>query len=365
MFKVLKKKIARVWLVGLLIVVIAMGGFYFVAKSSNQKAVVDRIGVEKLGIEKVTEEVVEKMVVGKEAARKTLRVGYYATEQLYLKVTKQRCSRPIKYSLGTLDEEFNLSREEVLEAVKKAEAIWEKNDNRDFFEYDSEAKFKINLVYDERQELNQEKKLLDEYLDGSEKKNKEMEKAYEELEGEYNKLPDYLFDAAGKLNEDTYAYEMRVIDYNYGLDYDKGTEKKLNKERENLEARRAKLISQENYLNSLGTKMNKIAEEGKKLVDEHNGKIEEFNKKHKSKEGKVFEEGSYEKNIDMESISIYAFFDMDNLVMIIAHEFGHTLGIGHVSNAKSLMYFLNEKQEKGDNMELTNEDKNALNEVCD
>jgi hypothetical protein len=356
MFRILKKRGIKIILISLGILIVG-SSVYFIKNNQNHNITKGGIGR--------AEKIVEKITAGKDVVRKTLKISYYFTEQLYLKATKQRCSRPIKYSLGNLDEEFNLSREELLEAIKKAEEVWEKDDDRNFFEYDPEAKFKINLIYDERQKINQEKKLLDKYFEDSEARNEEMEKEYKGLEKEYNNLTDYIFKAVGKLNDDTYAYEMRVIDYNYGLNYKKGTKRKLKKERRDLEARRTKLIKQENYLNSLGAKMNKLAKEGKELAEEYDNKIKEFKEKYKSKEGMVFEEGNYEKNIDRESINIYAFFDIDNLIMILAHEFGHTLGIEHVDNSKSLMYFLNEKQEKGDNMKLTNEDRAALNEVCD
>jgi len=49
--------------------------------------------------------------------------------------------------------------------------------------------------------------------------------------------------------------------------------------------------------------------------------------------------------------------------LALAHELGHTLGIGHVDNPQSVMYYLMGEQDLK-NPHLTKEDLDALKNVC-
>ena len=69
-----------------------------------------------------------------------------------------------------------------------------------------------------------------------------------------------------------------------------------------------------------------------------------------------FSEGLYERKNDRESITVYHFTSRERLVRLLAHEFGHALGLGHGSDPGSLMYRLNQS----DSLSLTREDLAAL-----
>ena len=59
---------------------------------------------------------------------------------------------PVGYSLGTFDVRFGISEKDFLRIAKEAKAVWEKPADRPLFRFDREAQFKVNLVYDERQQ---------------------------------------------------------------------------------------------------------------------------------------------------------------------------------------------------------------------
>jgi hypothetical protein len=61
-------------------------------------------------------------------------------------------------------------------------------------------------------------------------------------------------------------------------------------------------------------------------------------------------------------LQIYAFADAADLQLVIAHEFGHALGIGHVANANAVM---SARQQVGTAaVQLTDADAAALREQC-
>ena len=66
------------------------------------------------------------------------------------------CTEPLAYSLGTFDEEFDISKEYFLSVLADAEAIWEKPFGKELFIYQEDVKgedaLTVNLVYDYRQQ---------------------------------------------------------------------------------------------------------------------------------------------------------------------------------------------------------------------
>jgi predicted Zn-dependent protease len=61
-----------------------------------------------------------------------------------------------------------------------------------------------------------------------------------------------------------------------------------------------------------------------------------------------------------EEINIYEFDSRTALLRVLAHEFGHALGLDHNDNEQSIMHYLNSST----NLKPTKEDLAALREVC-
>ena len=72
------------------------------------------------------------------------------------------------------------------------------------------------------------------------------------------------------------------------------------------------------------------------------------------------EEGVYFFEDGKKEIDIYEFSSREKLIRVLAHEFGHALGLEHLDNPKAIMYYLNE----GTNEKLTTDDLTALKQKC-
>ena len=62
-------------------------------------------------------------------------------------------------------------------------------------------------------------------------------------------------------------------------------------------------------------------------------------------------------------MSIFQFDSKDSLILVLAHELGHSLGMEHVENPKSLMYPVLGLQKNEPNL-LTKEDLTEFMDVC-
>lgn len=268
------------------------------------------------------------------------------------------CSKPVLYSLGIIDSQFGITREKFLTTTKEAEAIWEKSIGRNLFDYKDDARFKINLIFDDRQEQTLEANYSKEEIENSRAQYDLMVTDYKLLASSYERdLQLY--------NNNVAVFESRLADYNSwvrGINDKNGAtpkeRQKIEEERKNLESEKSILDSQRLALNDRASKLNSLGNAvnnlGRKLsitVDIHNQRFGE---------GREFEQGQ---TIGKKEINIYQFDTIGDLRLVLAHELGHAIGLEHVENPKSLMYYLMDKQNP-QNPVLSQEDILALNDGC-
>ncbi len=271
-----------------------------------------------------------------------------------------RCSQPITYTMGTFSEEFGINKPYFIASVKKAEDIWEKATGKNLLEYKEDfADLRVNLVYDYRQETTTELKTLGIEI------NKSRE-SYNSVRSEYNTAKSaYL---RYKTN-----YESRVLAFNTRAKIFESQVSYWNNQDNTSEEQYNKLMSEKTYLEQELIALKNMEQELKRRVDQVNGlagtlnklaeilnlNVNKYNTIGKDL-GESYEEGLYVQNGKDRYIDIYEFQSQDQLVRIIAHEFGHALGIGHLDNDESIMHAISLSK----NLEPTEEDLAAIAGIC-
>lgn len=272
-------------------------------------------------------------------------------------LAKGPCEQPIKYSLGQIDPQFNLLAEELKSLTAEAEGIWEKSADRNLFEYDEAAPFKINLIFDARQMRTLDSEKLENDLKNLETEHNNLIKQFGSLQNAYRKkLSDY--------NTQLAEYEKRLKEYNKEVKYwnnhggaPEDTYANLEKERKKLKELASSLEQQRLEVNGLATQANQVVKKENQVVAEYNTNVTTY--KSKYGESREFEKGVF----DGEGINIYQYKEKDDLRLTLIHELGHALGLGHLENPQSIMYYLMGEQEIK-NPALAPEDLQALKEVC-
>lgn len=243
------------------------------------------------------------------------------------------CNLPIKYSIGSVDPKFKMSQDDILKITKDAASRWNGQTGKDIIEYDPNATMKINFVYDQRQaDLDNLKNKIaaidqsDESIYSWRSNLQSLISSYERDLNQYNSDVDYWNRRGGA---PSYAY------------YD------LLNQKNSLEQRRQQINKSLNLLNI--------------QIDEYNSNLGNLNNQIEQNKNKIEAEGAFYS--DQNKIDIYVIDTQDELRLLLMHEMGHSVGLDHDKDPKSIMYYLLADQDMS-NLRLTTEDINILNNTC-
>jgi hypothetical protein len=274
-----------------------------------------------------------------------------------IKSFQKPCSKPIEYSVGQVDEKFGISGDRFREVVLQSEGIWELQTGKNLFQYNPNAKFKINLIFDQRQANTIESENMEKNLGNLESSYSMAEKEYNSLSAAYKQKVDNYQDDLAEYKKELDKFNEKVAYWNERGGAPEDEYDDLKDDKADLDKMFSKLEKERKELNILGGKTNTLADKSNALAQNYNNNLYTY----KSKFGAAsqFDKGVYEGD----SITVYQFYGESDLRLTLAHEFGHALGLDHVENPKSLMYYLMGEQDI-DDPKLSEEDISAINVIC-
>lgn len=267
------------------------------------------------------------------------------------------CRLPVSYTIGTFDERFGLSREEALASLKEAEDVWEEPFGQtDIFQYKEEGPFRINFIYDERQRQAEAALDAKENLAVRGDANEVLGELHQKLIAEYEGHKAEYDAKLSKYERDLESYNSEVEYYNRQGGAPSEAFEKLERDRRALDADRRELSQMRDQLEDLAEQINSVGDKGNELIGEYNELVEDFNDTFAH--GHEYTQGDYRAR----EINIYTFTNKEELVLVLAHEFGHALSLPHVQNSASIMYYLLDEQLLPPT--LTKEDQEAYASLC-
>ena len=266
------------------------------------------------------------------------------------------CSIPLTYRLDAVAKDFGLTEAEALSVISEAESLWENATGLNLFTQADDAKLAINFIFDERQQFTNAEEALSDQLEQAREVSKEVEEQYAKLVGEYNDLNQIYETRKANYEHSLNSYNQEVERWNQEGGAPQEIYDELNQKKDLLDNEQLELNDVREKLKILVTEINKLTERANEIVNKYNQGVNTYN--HTFSEGAEFTQGDYQGD----KINIYQFKTREELILVLAHEFGHALGIDHVENAKSIMYM--QMGEQSVSTGLTAEDLADFRLVC-
>lgn len=271
------------------------------------------------------------------------------------------CNEPLQIRAGSLDDRFQIDPITLENAIREVVDLWSSSTGKPVVVYSEGADLKVDLVYaDEQQLTDSERQFRDRLqsesvsIDVMERRFNQRENEYEEEVRRYDSDMEQLQISIDRLNQ-----WVNIQNRNGGFnedelrqyDYRKDA---IDKKSEALERKKAELMQEAENMNRMISDLNRRINQKNELVDEYNRTFTGERK---------FTQGAYEWNQMGKSIQVFQFSSLEELKLVLAHEVGHALGLEHVENPSSVMYYLMGNQ-KMNGLALTDEDVAALRSVC-
>ena len=254
--------------------------------------------------------------------------AYYLATHLYY----YPCAQPVIYRLGTIDPRFNLDNDAAYTNMRAAAALWNTAAAKTLFEADPGSRLTINFVYDARQGLASR-------INSAENKTSADKAALDKRIADFNaKAADF---------------KKRVQDLNAQIDYWNSRGGAPPDVYNQIQSQSRDLEAEGRQLQSEAASLNQSAANFNSNVQDLNASIDSLNSLLAQKP----EEGIYDSGRQV--IEIYFVNTKAELIHTLAHEFGHALNIGHVSDPKAIMYAYTSQSTK-----LAPDDTSALTAAC-
>jgi hypothetical protein len=246
------------------------------------------------------------------------------------------CGLPIKYRLGQIDKRFGLTEEQTLLAIGDAERWWEANVGYDLFQYQPDVKpaLTFNLVYDSRQQTTQELQRIENERGVMEKEMLDLANEYKDSKNLYERYAAMIVDSKAIYENRLQQYKQTIEEWNSRGGAPTNVYNELERERKGLDDYRFELNALIDQRNDLADRINQLADTEEQAIGKFNDKVQYFNETFVADKDTEDEQGIYSSG----TINMYQFNDRRDLIMLLAHEMGHALGLDHDNDPMSVMY---------------------------
>lgn len=268
------------------------------------------------------------------------------------------CRSPILYRVGAFDDRFPVSAEEFHSALTAAADLWNTAAGREILREDPNGSLPVSTVYDARQQTADTLEALGLRLDEGEQSYNAVKAMYDTHKQSYENENTAYAAAAKQFTAQKEALLARIENAKAdGITAEEAAV--FTKESDALNTLVPRLQEQQTRLQRTWMELDGLRETINRLAAQQNDVIDDFSTIGHAV-GNEYEAGVFVRERGQSRIDVFAFSNATQLHNLLAHEFGHALGLAHIENPDAIMYRLNQSKNEG----MTETDKKALQEAC-
>ncbi|TVP54574.1 MAG: hypothetical protein EA351_12900 [Gemmatimonadales bacterium] len=226
------------------------------------------------------------------------------------------CAVPLGWRIGDIDPRFGVSEAEAERAMVRAVEYWEEVAGRTLFRRDADEGLPVRFVFDERQAVMQERSRRAEELDAIDARldtrRAQLDRAFERLNTE-----------VGRHNE-------WIREWNERGGAPPEVLRQIEETQASIAMRERELTEQAELLNRDVRERNRFWESLREEFPARTVESAYYGEQVRFRRGRVSE-------VTEREIRIYYFDDREELVLLLAHELGHALGLGHTEATGAVM----------------------------
>jgi vacuolar-type H+-ATPase subunit I/STV1 len=253
--------------------------------------------------------------------------------------------------MGTVDPRFGITEEEFGIAADEAVELWNRAVGRTVLAR-AEDGLPVSLAFDDRQRATQVAGQIDQRQEGTNAERAVLEERQQSIVARQKTLERDI--AAFNTRADTYQAEVTRWNSQGGAPPD--VHARLEQERKALDELQRSLASRSQALEADSAAVEKDIADLNARIRDINASVDSFNRTVDHE----FEQGLYIEDEQGTRIVVYEFSTRQELIWVLAHEFGHALGLGHLDDTSAIMYAKNQ----GGIPKISEADKQALIARC-
>ncbi|HKL15997.1 MAG TPA: matrixin family metalloprotease [Balneolaceae bacterium] len=276
------------------------------------------------------------------------------------------CSQPLRYTIGSIDPRFSITKPELEEAVETAVNVWNSGSETVLLakrEGDAlQGDIIVQLVYDERQERTDLEIRFRERIRSQQIRLDRQQLQHEAKRESFDRQSSEYKEFAGRTSERLEDLNKWVTEKNENGGFIGADLEEFTRRKNDVEEAQESVLQKQQELDRLARSINNEMDELNEKFDAHNKLIDQYNDEFAG--DLRFAKATYQKTSDGGVVTVNQFINEKELVLILAHELGHALGISHLRQPESIMYSQMGKQQLNPSIQLTQSDMQAAEQLC-